>query len=147
MSIPEEDLLLFNDTQPEQDELDYEFRIVLLTQPFNTSTSDNSINVEQSQLEERILSNITTFTKVNEFFDNFDELIAYPNQSQIKYDVGSDGMCVVVVDNDDMKGKVLEFIDQYLITLSEKDKDTKGSSNEEEEDDEEQKGTNKRQRK
>ncbi|CDK25850.1 unnamed protein product [Kuraishia capsulata CBS 1993] len=91
--------------QPEQDELDNDVRFVVVVQ--NPEMPDG-------KMDERLCSSIDTFTKLNAFFDAFDEAVAYPNEKDIKYDVGSDGMVVIVVTTEALSDTVLQFIDEHV---------------------------------
>lgn len=66
-------------------------------------------------MDERLLDTIQSFDDMNDFFDEFDESIAVPNEGSIKYEVGSDGLVVIVLDSVDLKDKVLAWIDDYII--------------------------------
>lgn len=106
------------ETVPEGQELVFEdeFRVLVLA---NTTVSANeegetSVNVEQSDLEEILLRQVRTMDDVNEFFDEFDAKIAQPNDGHLKYEVGSDGLCVVLVDNLKLKESVVEFINNFI---------------------------------
>lgn len=66
-------------------------------------------------MDERLLDTVQSFDDMNDFFDEFDESIAVPNEGSIKYEVGSDGLVVIVLDSVDLKDKVLAWIDDYII--------------------------------
>lgn len=65
-------------------------------------------------MEERMLDLIQTIDEVNNFFDAFDDNVAYPNEGHLKYEVGSDGLVVVVADSPALHQKVLKYIDDYV---------------------------------
>ncbi|ODV97797.1 hypothetical protein PACTADRAFT_73477 [Pachysolen tannophilus NRRL Y-2460] len=90
--------------QPENDQLDHDFRIMLVVQ---------SKDIPEGEMEELTLQDINTFTAMNKFFDSFDEEICLKNEKNIKYDVGSDGLIVVLVDNRKLKDEVSKFIEAY----------------------------------
>lgn len=75
---------------------------------------DKGDKLDDNEMDEFILENVDTFTEMNVFFDAFDQAIALPNKNNIKYDVGSDGLVVIVVDNDNLKGEVVTFIKNYI---------------------------------
>ncbi|VEU22891.1 DEKNAAC103977 [Brettanomyces naardenensis] len=110
--------LYINEQQPQDDNLDYDFRVLVLEQK-NDSNSDGTVDVdvEQSEMKGKLLEGIRTFSGINRFFDEFDTKIAYPNEESIKYDVGSDGFIVILVKSAALKAKVVEFIDDYLKSL------------------------------
>ncbi|GME83175.1 unnamed protein product [Ambrosiozyma monospora] len=139
MTEEHDDVLIMNE-QPENDQLDYEFRVILIQQKFNQVNSD--LKVEESQMSERILSGIDSFTLINEFFDKFDEKIAYPNEGHIKYDLGSDGVIVIVVETTELRDSVLKFVDEYLVEFKKLHGEETSDNNQEEEkaDAEEDKG-------
>lgn len=91
-------------TFQEGDELDNPLRAIIVV---------NSPDVPEGDMEERLLDNIQSFEDMNTFFDNFDETIAIPNEGHIKYEVGSDGLVVIVVDNLELRDKALKFMDDY----------------------------------
>ncbi|GME87895.1 hypothetical protein B5S28_g1106 [[Candida] boidinii] len=116
----------FEYRQPEEDDLGYEFRVMLVTHKFSeksettekkeetNDTEDNgTTSVNAEDLEEVILAGVTSFSQMNEFLDEFDSKISYPNEGFIKYDVGSDGVIVMVVDNTEIKNSALRFIAEY----------------------------------
>lgn len=105
-SIPEGQECVFED----------EFRVLVLA---NSSVSadengDTKVSIEQSDMEEILLRQVRTLDDVNEFFDDFDAKIAQPNDGHLKYEVGSDGLCVVLVDNVKLKDAVVEYINNYI---------------------------------
>ena len=109
MSQDSEDLVYINEQQPAQDQAENDFRVLVLVQKDigKAEGSSTDISVDQSEAKGKILEGITSFTGINKFFDSFDEQIAYPNQGQLKYDVGSDGFIVIIVGSNDLKEKVL----------------------------------------
>ncbi len=119
MSQDSEDLVYINEQQPAQDQAENDFRVLVLVQKDigKAEGSSTDISVDQSEAKGKILEGITSFTGINKFFDSFDEQIAYPNQGQLKYDVGSDGFIVIIVGSNDLKEKVLSFIDAYLAQI------------------------------
>ncbi|CAX40157.1 conserved hypothetical protein [Candida dubliniensis CD36] len=102
-------ILVMSDTEEipviEQEELDNPLRIILVI--------DHPENKESNEMEERLLDSIQSFKQMDQFFDKFDETIAIPNESHIKYEVGSDGLVVIIVDNLKLRDEVLVFIDGY----------------------------------
>ncbi|KAG7890376.1 hypothetical protein KL908_004213 [Ogataea polymorpha] len=56
-------------------------------------------------MQEYVLKGIDTMEKMNEWFDRFDEQVAYPNEGNIKYDVGSDGVVVVIVKTHEVRSQ------------------------------------------
>lgn len=111
---------------------DNEFRLLVLA---NASTSQNedgntSVSVEQSEMEELLVRPVRTMEDVNEFFDAFDSKIAEPNEGHIKYEVGSDGLCVVLVDNVELKNKVVEFVQKFIEDHPEKSEEEGETSKE-----------------
>ncbi|KAI5968204.1 hypothetical protein CANMA_002420 [Candida margitis] len=86
------------------DELDYPLRIVLVT---------DEPKSKESEMEEILVDKISTFTLMNAFFDEFDETVAVPNEGHIKYEVGSDGLVVIIVDNTKLKDDVVSFVEDY----------------------------------
>lgn len=116
----------FEYRQPEEDDLGYEFRVMLVTHKFsdvsettekngetNDAENNGTTSVNAEDLEEVILSGVTSFSQMNEFLDEFDSKISYPNEGFIKYDVGSDGVIVMVVDNTEIKNSALKFVAEY----------------------------------
>lgn len=89
----------------DQEDLDNPLRIILVI--------DHPENKELNEMEERLLDSIQSFKQMDLFFDKFDENIAMPNESHIKYEVGSDGLVVIIVDNLKLRDEVLTFIDGY----------------------------------
>lgn len=91
---------------PDQTDLDNPLRAVIIV---------NSPSVPEGSMDERLLDTVQSFDDMNDFFDEFDESIAVPNEGSIKYEVGSDGLVVIVLDSVDLKDKVLAWIDDYII--------------------------------
>lgn len=85
-----------------------------LDNPLRAVVVVNSPDVPEGDMEERMLDTIQTFDEVDKFFDAFDEKISYPNEGHIKYEVGSDGLVVFVVDSLKLRDEVLAFIDGYV---------------------------------
>ncbi|KAG7856131.1 hypothetical protein KL919_004524 [Ogataea angusta] len=56
-------------------------------------------------MQEYVLAGIDSMEKMNEWFDRFDEQVAYPNEGNIKYDVGSDGVVVVIVKTQEVRSQ------------------------------------------
>lgn len=74
------------------------------------------VNLSESpegDLEERMLDGIQSFEEVELFFDQFDEQIAYPNEKDIKYEVGSDGLVVFVVSTLKLRDQVTAFLEAF----------------------------------
>lgn len=107
--------------RPAADEtvFDNEFRILVLA---NSSMSvakqgdgdSAAVSVEESDMEELLVRQVRTLDDVNEFFDEFDSTVAVPNEGHLKYEVGSDGLCVVLVDSVSLKDAVVQFVQQYM---------------------------------
>lgn len=95
----------------------YEFEGEDLDNPLRVIIVINSPDHPEGEMEERLLDSIQSFDDVNAFFDSFDESIAIPNTGHIKYEVGSDGLVVVVVDNLELRNKALVFMDDYRSQL------------------------------
>lgn len=96
--------------QPE--ELDNPLRIILLI---------NSPDVPEGDLQERLMDYVQSMEDVDEFFNEFDEKVAIPNEGHIKYEVGSDGLVVIVVDSTGLRDSTLKFIDDYNEKLIQND--------------------------
>lgn len=98
-----------SDTEPirveEDGELDNPIRAIIVI---------NLPEVPEGEMEERLLDTIQSFSEMNAFFDKFDDTVAIPNEEHIKYEVGSDGMVVVLVDSRELKAKVVTFFDSYV---------------------------------
>lgn len=90
----------------DQTDLDNPLRAIIIV---------NSPSVPEGSMDERLLDTVQSFDDMNDFFDEFDESIAVPNEGSIKYEVGSDGLVVIVLDSVDLKDKVLAWIDDYII--------------------------------
>lgn len=105
------------------EELDYPLRIVLVT---------DDPKSKESEMEEILLDRITSFRVMNVFFDAFDDAVSVPNEGHIKYEVGSDGLVVIIVDSTKLKDDAVKFIDDYAKEL-EQEKEEKEEVEEEEE--------------
>lgn len=84
-----------------------------LDNPLRAIVVVNSPDSPDGEMEERMLDAIQAFDEVEAFFDKFDEAVAIPNEDHIKYEVGSDGLVIFVVDSMDLQAKVLKFIDDF----------------------------------
>lgn len=84
-----------------------------LDNPLRVIVVVNLPGVPEGQMEERMLDAIQVFDEVDAFFDEFDEKVAMSNKDHIKYEVGSDGLVIFVVDSLEMQAKVLKFIDDF----------------------------------
>lgn len=84
-----------------------------LDNPLRAIVVVNSPESPEGEMEERMLDAIQAFDEVEAFFDKFDEAVAIPNEEHIKYEVGSDGLVIFVVDSKDLQAKVLKFIDDF----------------------------------
>ncbi|CAH2352251.1 hypothetical protein CLIB1423_06S02190 [[Candida] railenensis] len=91
----------------------------VLDNPLRAIIVINSPDIPEGEMEERLLDTIQSFEDMNAFFDKFDETVAIPNEEHIKYEVGSDGMVVVLVDSKEVKDKVVAFFDEYVGTEGE----------------------------
>ncbi|EMG48843.1 hypothetical protein SBY92_004116 [Candida maltosa Xu316] len=109
----------------DQEDLDNPLRIILVI--------DHPENKEMNEMEERLIDSIQSFKQMDQFFDSFDEMVAVPNESHIKYEVGSDGLVVIIVDNLKLRDDVLAFIDGYADKNEEQDNDEEDDDDEEEE--------------
>lgn len=87
------------------DELDNPLRVIMVI---------NSPDHPDGDMEERLLDTIQSFKDMNLFFDMFDETIAIPNEGHIKYEVGSDGLVVIVVDSMELRTSALKFLDDWV---------------------------------
>lgn len=105
-----------NDTQDNSDPVfENEFRILIIANTNIVSNEDGvKVDVEESDMEEILVRQVKTIDDVNEFFDNFDKSIAEPNDGHLKYEVGSDGLCVVLVDTLQLKQKTVEFVQAFI---------------------------------
>lgn len=99
------------------DDLDHPLRAIIVV---------NAPGEKEGDMEERLLDGVQSFDEMNDFFDNFDETIALPNEGHIKYEVGSDGLVVIVVDNQELREKALEFFDGYVAKEKEGDAEEEG---------------------
>lgn len=93
-----------------------------LENPMRVVMVINSPDHPEGDMEERLLDAIQSFKDMNTFFDKFDEEIAIPNEGHIKYEVGSDGLVVIVVDNLTLQEKALKFLDDW-VTVDKVDQD------------------------
>lgn len=103
-------------TEGDEGVFEDEFRVLVIA---NSSVSadengETKVSIEQSDMEEIMLRQVRTLDDVNEFFDDFDAKIAQPNDGHLKYEVGSDGLCVVLVDTVELKNQVVKFINDYI---------------------------------
>ena len=94
-----------------------------LDNPLRAVIVINSPDVPEGEMDERLLDEIQTFDEVNGFFDKFDEEVALKNEDHIKYEVGSDGLVVIIVDSKELKQKVLTFIDEYTSEVDNRTED------------------------
>jgi len=94
------------------EELDYPLRIVLVT---------DEPKSKESEMEEILVDTISSFKLMHAFFDAFDEAVAIPNEGHIKYEVGSDGLVVIIVDDTKLKDSVVKFVEEYDLKLKEKE--------------------------
>ncbi|KAK6456421.1 uncharacterized protein RJT20DRAFT_44481 [Scheffersomyces xylosifermentans] len=94
--------------QPNED-LDNPLRVIIVV---------NSPSHPEGEMEERLLDTIQSINDVNTFFDTFDEKVAIPNEGHIKYEVGSDGLVVIVVDTMELRDEALGFIDEHVAKVS-----------------------------
>lgn len=85
-------------------ELDNPLRIVIVI---------NSSEKLDGDLQQRLMDYVQTMDEVDEFFNEFDDAIAIPNDGHIKYEVGSDGLVVIMVDTIELRDLALKFIDEY----------------------------------
>lgn len=92
----------------DSDELDYPLRVIIVV---------NSTENPAGEMEERLLDTVRTMGDMNGFFDEFDEKVAIPNKDHIKYEVGSDGLVVIIVDNAELQESALKFMDEYRADL------------------------------
>lgn len=98
------------DFPPDQEELDHPLRVIIVI---------NSPSHPDGEMEERNMDTIQSFTAMNDFFDAFDDKIAIPNEGHIKYEVGSDGLVVIIVDSLTLRDSALSFIDDYETSRAE----------------------------
>lgn len=94
-----------------------------LDNPLRAIIVVNSTDSPEGDMEEALLDSIQSFDDMNEFFDKFDETIAIPNEEHIKYEVGSDGLVVIVVDSLSLRDKALKFMEDYIVKTEGKDHD------------------------
>lgn len=103
-----------NDQNSQQKQPDFRFLIITTTPSSDADAeTDEPIQVTTENVDEFILSNLESLDAVNALFDEFDSKIAYPNEGHIKYEVGSDGLCVIIVDSVSLKASVVEFVQSY----------------------------------
>lgn len=69
--------------------------------------------------------------------------MAVPNEGHIKYEVGSDGLVVIIVDSTKLKDDAVKFIDDYAKEL-EQEKEEKEEVEEEVEEEEEKESKKKK---
>ncbi|MDC6271188.1 DUF1892 domain-containing protein [Acetobacter pasteurianus] len=123
------------DFEVPHDDLENPLRIVLVL---------DIAGKETTMEEERLLDSVQTFEEVNLFFDKFDEQIAVPNEGHIKYEVGSDGLVVIIVDTKELEDKVLAFVDGYEggdeKKIKEEDRESGNKNVDEDEDEDEDEG-------
>lgn len=110
-----------------------------LDNPLRAIIVVNSLDAPEGDMEERMLDGIQSNDEVDGFFDDFDEKVAYPNEEHIKYEVGSDGLVVFVVDSLKLKAEVIAFLDKFV-----GDKPGKAEKSAEEEEEEEEEGSSKK---
>lgn len=91
-----------------------------LDNPLRAIIVVNSQDSPEGDMEERMLDGVQTIDEVDSFFDKFDDKIAFPNEEHIKYEVGSDGLVVFVVDSLKLKGEVIAFLDAFVKEKNEK---------------------------
>lgn len=106
-----------------------------------------SVNVEESDMEEILVRQVRTLADVNEFFDAFDAQVAVPNEGHLKYEVGSDGLCVVLVDSVAIKASVVAFVNKFIESHAETvDRDGHAGQDDGEDDGEDASRSSKRRR-
>ncbi|CAI5755774.1 unnamed protein product [Candida verbasci] len=117
---------------PSDEELDNPIRIILVIDNKFNENGEDMKNIDdakdekeenskkENEMEEILLDNIQSFKLMNEFFDQFDESIAIPNEGKIKYEVGSDGLVIIIVESKDLFDKTQKFIEDYDNELSKK---------------------------
>ncbi|GMM32095.1 hypothetical protein DAMA08_048400 [Martiniozyma asiatica (nom. inval.)] len=129
--MEEEDYIISaydNEEQKQNEPPAPDFRFLVIT----TSTEGNDVEVTTDNVDEFLMDSLDSMDAINNFFDSFDSKIAYPNEGHIKYEVGSDGLCVVIVDSDLVKKAVTEFIESF--GAQRQDLGASGKQEEEEED-------------
>ena len=106
---------------PDDAVFDNEFRMLVLANSNMAASAEaedgaaaTSVSVEESDMEELLIRQVRTLDDVNEFFDDFDSVVAVPNEGHLKYEVGSDGLCVVLVDSVELKEKIVAFVREYM---------------------------------
>lgn len=96
--------------------------------------SEAPIQVTTENVDEYILPSLS-MDALNDLFDAFDAQIAYPNEGHIKYEVGSDGLCVIIVDSDSLKAKVAAFVQEQGAKSNDNLKESLQDDQEEEDED------------
>ncbi|CAI8495462.1 unnamed protein product [Pichia kudriavzevii] len=135
---------------PSEDSVfDNEFRILILanTTINKDQNGNNRVNVEESDMEEILIRQVRTLDDVNEFFDAFDSEIAQPNEGHLKYEVGSDGLCVVLVDSVKIKDDAVTFINRFIKRYQGSDDENNINHKEEEKEEEEEESRDSKRRK
>ena len=135
---------------PSEDSVfDNEFRILILanTTINKDQNGNNRVNVEESDMEEILIRQVRTLDDVNEFFDAFDSEIAQPNEGHLKYEVGSDGLCVVLVDSVKIKDDAVTFINRFIKRYQGSDDENNINHKEEEKEEEEDESRDSKRRK
>lgn len=84
-----------------------------LDNPLRAIVVVNLPEAPEGEMQERMLDAIQAFDEVEAFFDQFDEAVAIPNENHIKYEVGSDGLVIFVVDSLELQATVLKYIDEF----------------------------------
>lgn len=74
---------------------------------------DKCDDIPEGDMQERMLDHVQSMEQVDGFFDEFDEKICIPNEGHIKYEVGSDGLVLIVIDDKKLRDEVLDFVDNY----------------------------------
>lgn len=121
--MPPEDIPIIS-RQQEDDGLENPMRAIVVV---------NSPEVPEGEMEERMLDCVQTFDEVDKFFDKFDEEVAMPNEGHIKYEVGSDGLVVIIVDTKELKDTVLKFVDDFAALVGDEAKDDPAKDGDDEE--------------
>ncbi|CCE82702.1 Piso0_002443 [Millerozyma farinosa CBS 7064] len=104
----------------EQGGLDYPLRAIIVHKPSGK---------DEGEMEEAMLDSVQTFDEVDAFFDKFDQEIAMPNEGKIKYEVGSDGLVVIIAETVEVKNSILDFIEKYITTASNREQTEKDDKN------------------
>lgn len=84
-----------------------------LENPLRVAILVNSPDVPDGDFQERLMDYVQSMEEVDAFFDTFDAKVCIPNEEHIKYEVGSDGLVVIVVDSMKLSEEVIQFIDDY----------------------------------